>query len=400
MVTGMLSLLFFAILADYSLVLLVKAKAMANVNSMDDLGEFCYGQVGRTIVKSALLLLLIGAMLAMLIVMGDTIPPIVQYVVTGHDYQATCDEYQCPAPRWWAGTVQCAGEFADPCAAPPMIVSRFIMTIVIMMLIYPLCLLRDLSSLRHTSTAALLSICFVVLCLIIKLAQNPIATDMHVFHFEPTIVLALPIQAMAYLNQYNIFDTVNELRIEHENKIYAIVHTSALGLVFPFYLIAGGAGYLHFGNQMAEFDNILKGFPSTDVLMVACSAAIGFTNALKFPLCALPFRNICNEMVGLRRRSEGVQIDPTTCQVAIQMAVLLLILLGMSMVLQNIALALQLVGATAGVMIVFVFPGVFYRKTLLLIHPETTWCATLFPNLLTATGVVVFALTMIGLLYF
>lgn len=199
-------------------------------------------------------------------------------------------------PHWWAGTMRCD----DGCSAPPLWAGRAFVTVALMVFVYPFTCLKNLSALRYNSTAAVMTILFVVLCLVIKLGEDGVAPSSQATTMSPAILLAGPIQGLAFCNQFNILEVKEELPQAKQGSMSTIVHVSMLGVVMPVYALASIAGYLHFGTATTDFGDILDGFRSNDYLMLAAGIAVGLTNVLKFPLISKPFREVINEVIGLK----------------------------------------------------------------------------------------------------
>ena len=122
---------------------------------------------------------------------------------------------------------------------------------------------------------------------------------------------------------------------------------------------------------MLGLDDILNGFGSSDLLMLVASLAIGLTNVLKFPLIALPFRDVSNDVLGLTVQQDADPDSPaddaeaaafevdvvdqpgpsgrparpiSLAERAAEMAVVLLVVLVCAIALQKLALGFQIIG--------------------------------------------------------
>jgi amino acid permease len=345
MTTGVAFLGIFALAADYALVLIVRAARNLRVSSLGDLGHACYGSFGSSLVSGTLITLLFGAMVTIMIVIGDVIPPPIQYFALGAEYRVSCPAFDCAAPLWWAGTVRC--DIADTCAPPPFALSRLAICACLVALTYPLTLFRDLTSLRLTSSFAISAVFFVVLALCVRWGSAGTAASARTFEFDwSSLVLAFPIQALSYCCVFNILGLDRELRPRNKKDIYSIIHASMLLVVFPMYAAASIAGYMQFGDETFALQDILGGFPSHDNLMLCASLAIGATNVLKFPLIALPFRDTLNDALGITIRDSNGNAGRLSFPVlAVEMFVILTFGLMFSILLQDLAVAFEILGA-------------------------------------------------------
>ena len=128
MVAGLIVLGIFSVLADYSLIVIVRCAKMTKEKSILAMAGNLYGRRGKIFVMAILLILLLFAQISMLIVIGDVLSPAVQYLATGDVYQTSCDtsgEHNCHAPSW-AGTTLCD----DACTLPPFWTSRLAVSVV------------------------------------------------------------------------------------------------------------------------------------------------------------------------------------------------------------------------------------------------------------------------------
>ncbi len=77
-----------------------------------------------------------------------------------------------------------------------------------MLILAPLCFLRELNSLRHTSYVALFSVAYLVVVVVVCYFHPPKGSmppgDVHVIHFTPSFVSTFPVQVFAYTCAQNV----------------------------------------------------------------------------------------------------------------------------------------------------------------------------------------------------
>ena len=154
-------------------------------------------------------------------------------------------------------------------------------SVVSVVVMFPLTLVRSLSKLAFTTTAALLALGFVIVSLGIRLADTGISPSITTIRIDRLFLLGIPLQSVATVNQFNVLGVYNELPLHQRHKTNSIIHVAMLGVVLPVYALAGFLGYFRFGSATANFGDILDGFPASDVLMLIAGVAIGLTNLLK-----------------------------------------------------------------------------------------------------------------------
>lgn len=262
-------LLLFAVFADFSLRFLVHCSRLSGRGSFIGLAEHYLGDWGARSAKLALLLLLFGAVVLGMIVVGDLIPTALQDL--SHSSNST-----------------------------EIFIGRPFVTGAAVVAVFPLTLCKDISALKYTSAVALLFIFYVIAVLIARAAQHHALTD------HPKIVavdserwgnlqavLSLPLFVTAYACQFNIFKVDFELPPESKHHIDAIIHVS-MGLVSCIYLLAAMLGLFLFGSDVKG--DLLLEFHD-DHLITAGQLLLGLTNMLKIPLVVMPLRLTAWEML-------------------------------------------------------------------------------------------------------
>ena len=78
LVAGLIVLGIFSVLADYSLIVIVRCAKMTKEKSILAMAGNLYGRRGKIFVMAILLILLLFAQISMLIVIGDVLSPAVQ----------------------------------------------------------------------------------------------------------------------------------------------------------------------------------------------------------------------------------------------------------------------------------------------------------------------------------
>jgi amino acid permease len=327
---GTVMLLLFAVCSDISLVLLVRAAKMSNCWGFEQLAIRFYGNAGRTGVAITLVLLLFGAAVIILIVIGD--------LISHHVHQ-------------WEG-----------CAAPgtscPWYLEYNFLALYGLLLVLPLCCLDNLSALRFTSTGAVFSIVFVSCCVIATCAEQkaPGSVLMSVPHTSmqwSQLALAFPIQSLAFCCQFNVIELYQELRPDCQPSINRIIHLSTT-FCFIFYTVFGLAGYIAIGEDTLKYPNILLAFHQQhNPLLAVGSISVALTNMFKLPLIVLPLRTVLNSLLGFKPNC-GIRIAETVFIAGVVYAI--------TVTARNLALVFQILGITAGVWVCFILPGAFYYK--------------------------------------
>jgi amino acid permease len=437
-VLGLLILLVFAILADYSLVLIVRCAEMTQQKSILAMARVLYGRRGKMIVMATLLTLLAFAQIAMLIVIGDVLTPAVQYFSTGDVYRASCDNdngnvYDCHPPSW-AGTSLCD----ESCTLPPFWTSRLAVSIVSTALYFPLSLFDKLKALSASSTFAVVALFGVMVSLCVELGDKGVVDKLTTANPSWQLMMIPSILSCAFCCHFNILEVQREMRPSIRHRIEAVIHKSMLGIVLIIYTLTAMVGYLIFGDRLHDCTDILTCFDSTDKLMLACSVAIGLVNIVKMPLIMIPTRGLFLELYAELRFSlcgsssssssskddlessllpparddddndENVdsnnkeKIVPVKLTKALRLGMMLTMCVSnvvLAYLLSDLALGFSVISFTSGMAVCFTIPGALYYAALVR-SGISTRAKRIVPLSLLAFGVIMALVALAGTICF
>jgi len=289
-----------------------------------------------TVVDVNMLLLLLGASVAFVIILADT---------------------KSGAPgifRMWLG-------------AGSILAERKFIIFIVSLLIYPLTLLESLHQLRYTSIVGLLALLYVFLFMVVILCKQGVMLapngghggDWVYFQGGLSFWLAIPLQATSFSAQFNVMPLFEELRDPSLERMNTVIHVAMMAILGLFYTAFSVIGYLTFGSQTS--DNILKNYDGSDTFCLLGQVCVAAVMALKFPLIALPFRDLFNE-VALPAHfksymDKGKQEQKTVY--ALEMAVFVGIVAALVLQFDSLGKALGILGATVGSVLSFLLPGLF-----------------------------------------
>ena len=323
---GSAMVLFFGLVSDRSLIYLVRSARITGSASYYECGVRCLGAVGAKAVLVSLGALMFAAGVTVHIILTDIVHVLLPDLL---------------GP---------AAEFA-----------RTTVAIGVTVLCVPLCMPRELQQLRWVSSASVCTIllaCASVFAIYVRKsvaggAPYAAAGIVHV-RLSPIISLAIPIQSLAFCNQFSVLELQNELPAALKRRFHYAVH-AALGSAALVYVAFGCVGYLLLGSRVAEYPNVLTAF-AADRIVAAGAAGVAFTNLMKFPLVVLPLRSLIAEQLGQPRLSVGRHVAATAAMVVVIGAV--------GTWFADLALAFQIAGCTTGVMVCFCLPALMYRAAL------------------------------------
>ncbi|KAF7793498.1 hypothetical protein EIP86_004610 [Pleurotus ostreatoroseus] len=167
----------------------------------------------------------------------------------------------------------------------------------LMLILVPLCFLRRLDSLRHTSYIALFSVAYlvviVVVCYFFPLKGTQPRGEVHLIKFTPSFVSTFPVQVFAYTCAQNLFPIFNEIHKNTQPRMNIVIGTSIGGAAL-IYEIISIFGYLTFGSKVGA--NIIAMYPSTSLFIAVGQLAIAVLVLFSYPLQVHPCRNCLDKV--------------------------------------------------------------------------------------------------------
>ncbi|KZV74532.1 hypothetical protein PENSPDRAFT_625778 [Peniophora sp. CONT] len=251
----------------------------------------------------------------------------------------------------------------------------------LMFILVPLCFMRHLHSLRHTSYVALFSVAYLVLIVIVcyfhPLENMPPRGEVHLAHFTMDFISTFPVQVFAFTCAQNLFPIFNEVQTNSQARMNTIVG-SAIGSATLTYEVIAVFGYLTFGSNVGA--NIIAMYPSTSLFVAVGQLAIAILVMFSYPLQVHPCRNCLDKVFQFGEKKEkgkiaAVEDDEDDESAADEdhaggemsavkhTALTSLIVAGgfsIAYFVDNLEMVLSFVGATGSTTISFILPGLFY----------------------------------------
>jgi len=303
----------------------------------------------------------------------------------------------------------------SPNDPPEWTLSGRIWITLFMVVLIPLCFLRRLDSLRHTSYVALFSVAYLLAVVIVCYAWPPKGItppgEIHLIHFTPSFISTFPVQVFAFTCAQNLFPIYNELRTNSQERMN-IVMGSSIGSAVLTYEVIAVLGYLTFGSKVGA--NIIAMYPSTSLFIAGGQAAIVVLVLFSYPLQVHPCRNCLDKVFSSVRPSPQAAIKPAPTAVipadgevpvstsliaeeeeeeeepvisvedhaALEMSerkhvalTTAIIVLGFAVayMVDDLQLVLSFVGSTGSTTLSFILPGIFYYKLFAGDTSEAKW---------------------------
>ena len=247
-----------ALMSHYAVVLIFETVELSKFKPGDTvtyglLGKKLYGRTGELVAEWAVTLQQLGACVGYVVIIGDVLWPI-----TGLATQVFAE---------WEWLTQ---------------------LLVVMLIIFPICLLRNMDALKFTSLIAIICILLTALVLAVYGFDNNLnggrydvnVTDgecgtPHMFKANLSILSALPVFSFAFLCHQNTFPIYEELQ-DASIKRMSIISGLSMILAMCTYVLAGVGGYLAFAD--GTLDDILLNFNVSPGLSPTSTGHTGLDN--------------------------------------------------------------------------------------------------------------------------
>ncbi|XP_036592225.1 probable sodium-coupled neutral amino acid transporter 6 [Trichosurus vulpecula] len=336
-------LLIVALLASYSVHLLLTMCIQTAVTSYEDLGLFAFGSFGKVAVASTIIIQNIGAMSTYLLVIKTELPgAISQFLIVDS------------SGSWYLD-------------------GRILLIVVCVCIVSPLTLLPKLGFLGYTSSLSFFFKAFFACVVIVKKwsISCPL-TPTHggeffqisniteeckpkLFHFSKESAYAIPTMAFSFLCHTSVLPIYCELRRPSKSRMQSVTNTG-IALSFLIYFTSALFGYLTFYEKVES--EILQGYSRylpNDVVVMAVKLCILLAVLLTVPLIHFPARKAVIMAFFPNRLFSWIHHFLVTL-------VLNIIIVLLALYVPDIRNIFGIVGASTSTCLIFVFPGLFYLK--------------------------------------
>ncbi|KAF0720569.1 Aste57867_209 [Aphanomyces stellatus] len=235
--------------------------------------------------------------------------------------------------------------------------SRFVFGGLFVAICLPLCLPDTVAALEYSNSVVVACVLYIVVVLTWQASSQPAwpaaPTTPVDFH---GIAYTVPIQALSYCMHLNVPQVYGELT---DKSQMTLVSSLVLGSGFIMYLVASIAGYVCFAG--APPANILTGFAADNAAINGVRIALGICMVCKTPITYQPLRGVIESMAPHGTPKIPFRLGAT--------AIFLVACWILAVTASDLSYVMDWVGATAGILLAFAFPGLFLWE-MLAQHPE------------------------------
>ncbi|KXN92411.1 Vacuolar amino acid transporter 5 [Leucoagaricus sp. SymC.cos] len=249
---------------------------------------------------------------------------------------------------------------------------------IFMIVLVPLCFLRHIDSLRHTSYIALFSVAYllviVIRCYFWPMKGMTKPGDISLIHVTPNFVSTFPVQVFAFTCSQNLFPLYNEV-VNNTQKRMNIIIGGSIGSAVITYEFIAIFGYLTFGSKVGA--NIIAMYPSTSLFIAVGQLAIVILVLFSYPLQVHPCRNCIDKVLhpehidspkSILNEEEDEIVDDhagkelSTLKHSLITTAIIVSGFTVAYKIDDLRLVLSFVGSTGSTTISFILPGLFYWK--------------------------------------
>jgi len=247
---------------------------------------------------------------------------------------------------------------------------KFWQPIVTAAVIFPLCLFRNLTSLRYAGLLAF-TLTFYIATVVTVEAFNTSISDFsenlkNVTFFNLNgLSISLPSTIFAFMCHPNVLDTFKELQQSSRPRMSSVL-TRLMMIVFTVYIFLGFFGYTTFANNPGELSsgNILYANYKNDVVITAGVLLLGLSCILTQPLCIKPAKDALRDIIfpfDWNATDKNVNIDPTGRHFLL-VAVVVFSQMSIGMFFSSLLDIVEFSGSFVAPIICFILPSIFFLR--------------------------------------
>ena len=306
----------------------------------------------------SLVIFCLGVCVAYLILIGDSMPAVIGYIVDDHSAESVLSLSE-----------SASSSLSEVPVSYPVLRRRELWISIAIVVVSPFIFSKRLNVLRYLSWGTVLCVAYMLCMLIYYFVHDfdRIFSDDNTYDLGPSDTSAInniSVFIFSYTcqpNYYAVFDELGDKdRRKRANGSSAVACTSSMIL----YGLFGVLGYFIGGRDVAS--NVVNSLPTYDTLVLIARLALIFVVTFSFPVIFHPMRTCVETMTNGPR----FQRFSETARRTVIALILALISWGIAMIFEQLDVVLSLTGATGGTIIAYILPGYL----LWLAFPENRKC--------------------------
>ncbi|KAK3673718.1 hypothetical protein LTR78_006271 [Recurvomyces mirabilis] len=328
LLSGIILLIVLTITVDWTIRLIVTNSKLSGADSFQATMEKCFGKSGLVAISVAQWAFAFGGMVAFCIIIGDTIPHVLQAVIPSLEHM----------PVLWLLTDR-----------------RAIIVLFVLGLSFPLSLYRDIAMLSKASTLALISMIIIIITVV---TQGPLQKSELRGQLRGSLLIndgifqAIGVISFAFVCHHNSLLIYGSLRTPTMDRFARVTHYST-GISMMACMMMALGGYLSFGDRTQG--NVLNNFPTDSVMINIARLCFGLNMITTLPLECF----VCREVMTTyyfpsEPHNPNRHLIFTTSLVITAM--------GMALITSDLGIVFELVGATSACALAYILPPLCFVK--------------------------------------
>lgn len=323
---GLVVFVVLSFLVDWTLRLIVINLTLAGKKTYQDTVEYAMGPKGRYLVLLSNGLFAFGGCIGFCIIIGDTIPHVLRAFFGSSHF---------------------------------LLGRNIIITLVTLLISYPLSLQRNIEALSRASLLALLSMALIVFSVVIRGPMLPSSLKGSRLSLEdvfitPRVFRGISVISFALVCHHNTSFIFFSMKNRSVQKFSKLTHISVC-ISMVFCMLLGYSGYLVFRDKTKG--NILNNFPENDLLINIARLCFGFNMLTTFPLEIFVLRDVIGALLSDQKTTsdeESAQLSTKRHFVITTACVFLT--MSISLTTCNLGALFELIGATTASTMAYILP--------------------------------------------
>ncbi|KAL0219809.1 hypothetical protein P9112_005462 [Eukaryota sp. TZLM1-RC] len=235
--------------------------------------------------------------------------------------------------------------------------NSFITFATALVLVFPLCCLRNMDSLGFTSAIALLGIIVTVVGIgvqfVITVTRNGFVDQISQavwFNFSFDVFRVIPVISLAFSAHLGVLRLYQELQQRTVKRMFRVI-ISAVSINFIFYALCGSLGYFAF--LTGTTSNLINAYEEGSFLLMMSMVCMSMVISFSYPLIQYPVRKAI--LLFFSDKKGPILHYPVT-------VFLFLAPFGCSLLFDDLSIILGFLGSTFGVMLSYILPPILFFK--------------------------------------
>lgn len=323
---GLIAFIILSLLVDWTLRLIVINLTLTGKKTYQDTVEYVMGRKGRYLVLFSNGLFAFGGCIGFCIIIGDTIPQVLRAFFGSSHF---------------------------------LLRRNVIITLVTLLISYPLSLQRNIEALSKASFLALLSMATIVFSVVIRgpMVQEALKGSRLTLEdvlITPRVFRGISVISFALVCHHNTSFIFFSMKNRSLQKFSRLTHVSVC-ISMVFCMLSGYSGYAVFRDKTKG--NILNNFPENDLMINIARLCFGFNMLTTFPLEIFVLRDVIGTFLsGLQKTDDGEPVVLSTKKHFLITTVCVFSTMSIALSTCNLGALFELIGATTASTMAYILP--------------------------------------------